>query len=79
MRARQDTELDKACACGGRIVAGAPWAVMDAVQRHNAGPEHRLWRRRRENVEACRAYRARLRSDVERVRLARSVRREAAA
>lgn len=58
------------CACGGRIAAD-PADPMPAVAAHNAGPEHRAWRRRRRSVEATRLWRARIRREVEAVRLMR--------
>lgn len=65
--------------CGGLIVATAPWAIADAVARHNATDDHRRARRRRQLVEANRDYRARIRADVADRRLALAVLRESAA
>lgn len=56
--------LTSPCCCGGLTVASASWAVMDAVGRHNATPEHRAWRRRADQAEATAAYRARMRAHL---------------
>lgn len=63
--------LSSPCACGLLIVAGAPWKVMEVVQAHNATPEHRKWRRRREVALANAFRRGRMRDDLELVRLQR--------
>lgn len=65
--------LQERCVCGGLIVAGAPWDVMDAVGRHNATDRHTGWRRHRAHVESNRQYRARLRDCVVARRLAREL------
>lgn len=70
------TELQSPCACGGLIVAGAPWAIADAVERHNATEQHRTWRRRREVVEANARRRDRMRRHLENQRAARDIARE---
>lgn len=63
--------LQRDCACGRRIVAGASWRIAEAVQAHNHTPEHRRWRRRREVALANAFRRDRNRADLERVRLQR--------
>lgn len=72
--------LQRECVCGRRIVAGAPWKIMEAVQTHNDTPEHRRWRRGREVARANAFRRDRMRADVELVRLRRwAARQEVAA
>jgi len=66
------------CACGGTVTA-EPADPFPGVSAHNAGPEHRAWRRRLAAVERTRAWRAALRADVERVRLERWASRQEAA
>lgn len=75
-RSEGRVNLQQPCACGGLIVAGAPWAIAEAVSRHNTGQQHRAWRRRRELVEANRIYRARMRAVVNDRRLGIAVIRE---
>ena len=70
------TRLQSPCACGGLIVAGASWAIADAVERHNATEQHRTWRRRREVVEANARRRDRIRRQLEGRRTARAIERE---
>lgn len=74
------TLLQRECVCGRRIVAGAPWRIMEAVQAHNDTLEHRRWRRRREVALATAFRRDRMRVDLELVRLRRwAARQEVAA
>jgi hypothetical protein len=70
------SELQATCVCGGLIVAGASWAVADAVERHNATDRHHAWRRRREVVEANGRRRQRVRDELAARRAARAVARE---
>lgn len=72
------TILQRSCVCGRLIVAGAPWRILEAVQSHNATPEHRKWRRRREVALANAFRRDRGRADLELVRLRRWAARAAA-
>lgn len=63
---------DRPCACGGTVTAD-PAAPFAGVSAHNAGPDHRAWRRRRRNVETTKAWQLRIRAEVDRVRLERWV------
>lgn len=59
------------CVCGDWIVAASPDAIREAVWAHNAGLTHRRYRQRRRRVETTRAWRARLRAEIELIRLRR--------
>lgn len=60
------------CACGDWIVAReVDTEILGAVRAHNAGTAHRLWRARRRRVERTREWRARVRAELELMRLRR--------
>lgn len=71
--------LQSPCACGGLIVAGASWAIREAVDRHNATPRHLAWRRTHDKVIANAIRRERTRQQLHDMRLLRSIRDEVAA
>lgn len=65
------------CVCGTDVTAN-PDDPTPGVQEHNASFAHKRWRKNRVKVERTREWNARLRADVELVRMQRWARKGAA-